>query len=186
MDRQEIRKIWWAALATVVILVTMNAERWYWKYWNHVPLVLYGGTASNPNEKIKVLNPDNSVCAGELMKYEVDLDKRMDVACTVKRQLVNSYLIPYDPYEPPRKELGRQKAKGALHIPGKTDPGSEWFMRWTSECEVGPDGLKVATTAVSNKFTILDCSTPTKGAKGDIGKDGKPGKDGKDFWGSRR
>jgi hypothetical protein len=163
MDKREIKKVLWIVLIVLFIVGALNGERWYWTYWDFKPLTIHG--------KIKIKNPGSIVCAGSLMIYEVCFDKTMDVACTIKKQMVNSYLISYDPEEPPRKPLGSyQKATGSAHIPGRTDPG-EWFMRWTAECPTGPYGRVIFVNAVSDKFQVIDCEGHSRGWK--IGGGGK-------------
>jgi hypothetical protein len=136
-------------------------------YWDFEPLVVYGITVTNPNRE---------VCQGSIMKYDIDFDKRMEASCTVKRALVNDYLVNYEPVHPPRKALGRQIAKGDLFVPkiAETHP---WMMRWTAECEVGPYKRIIAVTKESCKFHVVDCSGSNKGPKGE------PGPAGKNFWG---
>ena len=151
--------------------VTQYVEKLYWRYWPFEPITVCP-------DKIKVENAGQTVMAGSMMIYTVTIDKKMPGACTVKRQLVNSYRIDYDPVTPPEKELGPQKVTTSIHVPQSADSG-EWFMRWTVECPTGgPDGRMISMTRESEKFRVV--SVMAKGPKGEQGKDGKPGKN---FWG---
>jgi hypothetical protein len=142
-----MKRIILTCLLILTGFVTLSwIEVWYWRYWPLEPIKVC--------PEITVLNPGKMVTAGQLMIYEVAFDKRMDVSCKVKRQLVNSYRIDYDPIEPPRKELGPQKAISSIHVPEKTDPGI-WFMRWTADCLVGPEGRVISTTRESEKFQVI-------------------------------
>jgi hypothetical protein len=106
-----MKRIILTCLLILTGFVTLSwIEVWYWRYWPLEPIKVC--------PEITVLNPGKMVTAGQLMIYEVAFDKRMDVSCKVKRQLVNSYRIDYDPIEPPRKELGPQKAISSIHVPG--------------------------------------------------------------------
>lgn len=160
-----------------LIMVLMWAEDVYWKYRDFRPLILH-----LQNDKISILNSGKTVCAGSPLVYGFDFEKTMDVKCTVKRQLVDGSLIMFDPVDPPRKSLGLQSIVADLFVPIYA-ANREWFMRWTSECEVGPNKRIIPTTAVSEKFRVIDCSKPAKGTQGPPGKPGAPGKPGKDFWG---
>lgn len=139
-------------------------------YYDWKPFVLL-----NEDGLIKIINLNKTVCAGDLMRYVNVIDKRMPGACVVKRQLVNSYVINYDPVEPPEKELGKQAILGTLHVPSKADPGDHWFMRWSAECDVTFLKRKMIINGISEKFTVVDCSkpaTPQRGAKGEKGDTG--------------
>jgi hypothetical protein len=155
-------------LVTLIVMaiasIIMMGERFYWRYWPFTPIVV-------STDKIKILNPDHVVVAGSLMFYEVTFDKKMPGACTIRRQLINSYRIDYDAGEPPEKELGPQKAKASIHVPQGTDAG-EWFMRWTAECPVGPDKRMISVTRECEKFRVV--SNLIRGPKGEPGKN---------FWG---
>jgi hypothetical protein len=159
-------KIMFTAIMSLCTSLILVAGYYVWP-WE--PIVIYS---------IKITTP--VVCTGGLLVYEAKIDKREDVACVVKRNLANSYLITYDPTEPPRKELGPQIVTARLHVPLKTDPGNNWEMNWTVECEKPFKKPFVWSLKDKEKFTVVDCDPPTKGQKGDPGK---PGKDGKGFWG---
>ena len=168
----------WVVNSCLIILSTVLvigwAEVFYWKYWPFTPAVVHG--------KIKVLNPNKEVCAGTNMKYEADITKYMDVPYTVKRQLVNSSLIMYDPVYPPRKPLGRQKVYSDIFVPKRADV-AEWFMRHTIEYYVGPGGDRIIPViSVSEKFKVIDCDdlaekgeTGKQGVRGMRGEKGEPG-----------
>ena len=147
-------------------------ERVRWEYFTPTPAVIHGD--------IKILNKDKSVIAGQWMFYEVSLEKKLHGACIVKRQLVNSYTVSYDPSYPPEKPLGPQYVKGKLHIPRGTDPGQDWFMRLSLECPVGPYNKVVIINAVTERFQVIDAVDLRQGKQGMQGIQGKPGKD---FWG---
>jgi hypothetical protein len=122
------------------------AERAIWRYWPFEPLKMC--------PTIKVMNPGKVVMAGSMMIYEVSFDKTMPVACTIKRQLINSYRVDYDALTPPQKELGPQKAVSSIHVPSYADAG-EWFMRWTAECYVGPENRIISITRESERFQVI-------------------------------
>lgn len=151
-------------------------ETFYWKYWPFTPAIVY----SSSNEKtpfpiLKVTNPNKTVCAGSDMTYVVDIDKKMNVPYKIKRSLVDSSLIMYPVSEPPRKELGRQLVKAAIHVPRSADR-SKWFMTWTVEYEIGPEGKRIIPiNAVSEKFTVVDCDPPSRGLRGFTGEQGEDG-----------
>ncbi len=109
----------------------------------------------NENDLIKVTN--KTVCAGALMHYENKIDKLHCGTCVVKRNLTNSYVIPYEPIEPPEKHLGVQVVPGFLHVPRYADPGSNWQMNWTAECPRTFLERKMIISGRSEKFTVINC-----------------------------
>jgi hypothetical protein len=170
VDTREVKKILWSAILVVVILLVMNGEKWYWAYYPFKPAILHS---------IKVTNPNKTVCAGEVMAYDVDIDKKMDVPVTVKRQLINSRVITLTPSQPPWKPLGRQTVPAFAATSKGDDPGV-WWMRWTAEYEIGPNGRIVPVHGRSDEYRVIDCDKEkNKGPKGDIGKQGPKGDPGK-------
>lgn len=128
-----------------LILGGLWAEKLYWAYWPFNPITIH---------QVKVTN--DPVCAGMNMIYEMDIIKHMPIAPTVKRQLVNSYIIDYPIIEPPEKKTGRQKVPAVLHIPSFVDPGM-YYMRWTAAYDIGPNGRKISVTVESPPFTVRKC-----------------------------
>jgi hypothetical protein len=132
-----------------ILVIWWQIERVYWEYFTPVSGIICG--------EIIITNPDKKVCAGSLMSYSITWDKKQRGACVIKRQLINSYLIPYDSEEPPEKPLGKQVILGKLHVPKNADPGDHWFMRWSVECPVGPYNKIIPITKDSERFVIVDC-----------------------------
>jgi hypothetical protein len=148
MDKREVKKIGWAALLTAIIILSLNGERWYWKYWPMTPAIVYG---------IKVTNPGKTVCPGQPMTYEVDIDRKLKGPVTIKRQLVNSAVITLPSSEPPEKPLGRQIVPAQVPTSRAADYG-EWFMRWTAEYELGPEKNRTETISMnSDKYHVVSC-----------------------------
>jgi hypothetical protein len=134
--------VFWLLLIVPGVIFTYTL--WHIIYPD-TPMVLYSITVTNPGKVVK---------AGDRMTYLVDFDKKLRGTCRVKRQLVNSYLIDYDVEEPPEKEMGRNEAKGKLHVPRGADPGL-WYMRWTAECPTGIPGQVVPTSGKSDTFEVI-------------------------------
>ncbi len=130
-----------------MVLTALWAERLYWAYWPFEPLKVYG---------IKIINPNETVCAGSNLLYEMDIDKRMDVPSKIKRQLVNSYIIDFPVLEPPDKPLGRQKVVTTLNVPAFADEGL-YYLRWAVEYSIGPDKRLVTAHVESKPFLVRRC-----------------------------
>lgn len=152
MDNNVITKIKWAIIIMTAVLLVTNGERWYWSYYPFKPAILHS---------IKITNPEKTVCRGQLMTYDVDIDKKMDVPVTIKRQLVNSRVVTINPENPPWKPLGRKIYHNAIMVSPFDDLG-EWWMRWTAEYEVGPNGRIVPVHGESDKYIVVDCSSKKK------------------------
>ena len=138
----------------LLLMVIMTAMMWiessYWKYYPFEPVVFHSG--------ITIKNPQNTVCAGDLLIYEMEIDRKMDVPVMVKRQLVNSYQIDYPKLEVPNKNLGIQKVYGSVHIPSYVDPG-QYTLRWTGEYIITSD-RSIYKTFESQKFNVVNCRRP--------------------------
>jgi len=143
-----MKKLIGASLAILSLVMLLRwADYFYWRYFPFEPL-------SVCPDKIEVMNPFKQVHAGMLMLYSVKVDKKMPGTCKVKRQLINSYRIDYDPVEPPEKTIGPQTIRSSIHVPSGTDPGI-WFMRWTVECPVGTEGRVITVTRESERFMVI-------------------------------
>ena len=157
------RQIFWLLVGAVIYCTGTWIERAYWRYWDFKPVTIHS---------ISILNPGKTALAGGLLIYEVDMTKNMATACTVKRQLVDGHLIDYDEVAPPAKPLGRQKAVASVSIPRATDT-STWFMRYTLDCPMGPEGRHVYVNSRSEDFRVVGSDiTGHAGPKGDKGDRG--------------
>lgn len=130
-----------------IVLCGLWAERLYWAYWPFEPLIVHG---------IKIINPDNTVCAGSNLLYQMEIEKQMDVPAKVKRQLVNSYIIDYPAIEPPDKPLGSQVVTTTVPVPEYADAGL-YHLRWAVEYEVGPDKRPITVRTESKPFMVVKC-----------------------------
>jgi hypothetical protein len=129
-----------------VLSVVLTAEKYYWRYWPFEPIEVC--------DPLLVMNPGKIVKAGTLLIYKVDFDKKMDVPCTIQRQLVNGYRIDYDAVKPPRKALGKQSALGQVQVPSGTDVGM-WKLRWEISCKVGPEDREISYTRETEPFAVV-------------------------------
>ena len=141
------RKVFWTLVTMCVVLTGFWIERLYWTYWPFEPLTVYD---------IKIINPDETVCAGSNLLYEMDIDKKMRASYKVKRQLVNSYIIDLPSLEPPEKPLGRQKVMTSLPVPAFADEGL-YLLRWNAEYFIGPDKRSIVIYAESKQFLVRKC-----------------------------
>lgn len=138
-------------LAVMVILIGMifliESDKIYWKYWPIIPAEAHG--------KIKITNTNKQVCQGGYLFYEVAIDKKIELPVTVKRQLVNSYVITYLPSDPPRKELGVQSVRSFVHVPSNAEIG-DWYMRWEAEYH-GKYDRTISLRIDSEPFWVIEC-----------------------------
>jgi hypothetical protein len=138
-------------LGTLLIMaslsVCLTAEKFYWQYWPFVPSIVHS---------IKVTNPGKVVCPGENMTYEVDIDRKIPGPVTVKRQLVNSQVISLPEAKLPAKPLGRQLVSAYAPTPRSADYGT-WYMRWTAEYPIGPNGRIVQVSKDSEEYRVVFC-----------------------------
>jgi hypothetical protein len=169
-----LKKLYIVVLVGLGLLLIPSWGMYFYEEYimDHTPAVVH---------KITIKNKDKQVCPGGMLLYEVDIDKKRDLPATVKRQLVNSYLISFDVIFPPRKPLGRHIYAGSLYVPKGAEVG-DWFLRWTSEYPIPPRKRNgspqiIAVSKDSDPFWVVDCGNSEKGPKGDRGKPGK------DFWG---
>jgi hypothetical protein len=163
----------------VILSLANQAELFYCRHYPFEPLKLYG---------VKIISPDVLYRPGDSFCYEVDFEKKMDLAATVKRQLHNQIVHFYANTEPPNKKLNvRQHVRFSLPIPSNALPG-EHRLHWSACYEIGPEKREVCTpieSGISNPFYVVsNHDERSEGKRGPVGKTGKtgatglPGKDG--------
>ena len=136
----------WPLMILCAVVSLLWVERAYWTYWPFEPLVI---------RSIEVKNAGNTVCAGSMMIYEMDITKNIDAPVKVRRQLVNSYLLDIPALEPPAKPLGDQIVPAYLDIPSFAEEGT-YFMRWSADYSITPD--RVVTVKTQTKpFKVVKC-----------------------------
>lgn len=145
-------KILYILILIAIVSVAMWAETLYWRYWPFDIIEV---------SKIKIDHPGKTVRAGDLLRYSMDIDKKMNLPATVKRQLENSYRIDFPAQEVPAKALGRQTVRGYLQIPNFADAGV-YRMTWTAEYEIGPEKRIIAVSTDSEPFTVVRCERGVK------------------------
>lgn len=180
MDKQAIRRILWAVILTAVALIVMNGEKWFWSYYPFRPAVLYSFTTSTEPGKvfgIMILNPGKTVYPGGEIEYQIDMDKKMDIAPIIKVEQRNTFSYIMAPFIPPIRPLGRQKVAIKIPVPRMAEYG-KYTLYWTAEYLVGPDKRTISLSTISEPYWVIP--DPNEKTKGDRGK---PGPAGKNFWG---
>jgi hypothetical protein len=156
MDNREIKKIIWSLVMMVIILLVMNGENWYWRYWPHNPITVCS---------LKISPETRTVYPGGFIYYTIEYEKNMDIIPTIHRQLVNTFVYTLSPTFPGLKPIGRNKTTAIVPIPRMAEYG-EYQMRWTAVYEIGPEKRVITRTAISDTFRVIPDPKETKGAKG--------------------
>jgi hypothetical protein len=165
MDKRAVHKIVWSVILTAIILLIMNGENWYWRYWPHNPITLYS---------LKICPETKKVYPGGFVYYTLDFDKKSTIIPILYRQLINSFVYTLTSTTPTEKALGRQKTTATIPIPRMAEYG-EYQIRWTASYEVGPEKRVINRSILSDAFLVVPNPKEVKGEKGDTGDTGKRG-----------
>ncbi len=129
----------------VCILVPVYFILSFWMFYPYTPMII--------KSPIEVCNEDKQIYPGDFLIYKLDMDKRVNVQCTVYRQLVNDFSILYSPVIS-NIPKGKKVIKVKLKIPRHTELG-EYKLRWEVEYQVNPI-RKVSVMAWSEPFYVVE------------------------------
>lgn len=146
-------KWFWILVVAVIINVAWYGEKLYFRHADIKPVMLHGVTFT---DKDHVPLKDLNVCRGTFLYYTVDLEKKMNVSCTVYKELINDYRISYDPKPATSTAIGRWPVNNRIYIPVTTDT-DEWMMRLTVECKIEGRDEPVREMVEAAKINVIDC-----------------------------
>jgi len=114
----------------------------FWLYYPYVPIVI--------EEPIKIVN--TKIVPGGRIIYELKIDKRMPLAATIHKQLINHYVITYSTITG-NVPVGKRIMRVDISVPPYASAG-EYKLRW--EGVYKPNPLReVSVVAYSEPFKIF-------------------------------
>jgi hypothetical protein len=180
-------------LFTVTMLIYAGvACYWLWYPYDVIQI----------EQPIKIMNPDKTVHAGEMLTYRFAYNKRMNVSGTLTRKLVNTYKLEYADVTV-TAPIGKDTDQMSLLIPSFAHSG-EHYIWWSASYKVNPLRT-VVVTAESEHFMVIGeegvaglpgppgpqgetghiGKSGPQGPPGNIGETGKAGEKGSGFWGGK-
>ncbi len=100
----------------------------YWLFWPYEPMII--------SEPIVIDNFDHTVHPGDYLRYDLHLDKQMDLPCVVYRQLLNNFTVNYSPVYS-NIPVGKRVMSIKLLIPNSAEPG-DYRLKVGWEYKVNP------------------------------------------------
>lgn len=125
-----------------VLFLSLYALFSFWLFWPYNPIEI---------NDIKILNPNKEIAPDGFLIYEMDIDKKLPLAATIHKQLINDFIITYSSIYS-NIPVGKRKMKVKIKIPKSAELG-DYVFKWEGVYQVNPI-RKVSVSFISDSFVV--------------------------------